>query len=234
MAGLLKGKKIVITGVSRGIGYETAKLFLKEGAQVIGSGRDKSRLESAVQELKKFGEIETVLADLGKDGFEKKLIGAIQKKWGALDILINNAGVQLAYAGFLEDGEGILENTIKVNLYAPYHLVRAAVPFLLKGNEPRIINVSSGAGSFEALHSHDIACYRISKWALNGFTMILSDELKGKIAVNSFDPGWVKTDMGGKQAPGMPSDSAKGALALANLPFDQTGKFWKDGKEIPF
>ncbi len=234
MPNLLNGRKIIITGVSRGIGYETAKLFLKEGAQIIGSGRDGKRLETAVKDLKQYGDITAVEADLAKPGFEKSIVTEVQKKWGSLDILINNAGVQLAYGGFLEEKEGDLENTVQVNLYAPYHLVRAMVPFLLKETEPRIINVSSGAGSFEGLQAYDIASYRISKWALNGFTMIISNELNGKIAVNSFDPGWVKTDMGGKNAPGFPADSAKGVLALAVLPFDKTGKFWKDGHEIQY
>jgi NAD(P)-dependent dehydrogenase (short-subunit alcohol dehydrogenase family) len=69
---------------------------------------------------------------------------------------------------------------------------------------------------------------------LNGFTMLLADELQGKVAVNAFDPGWVKTDLGGERAPGSPVESARGALALLRLPFTETGKFWKDGAEIPF
>jgi NAD(P)-dependent dehydrogenase (short-subunit alcohol dehydrogenase family) len=79
-----------------------------------------------------------------------------------------------------------------------------------------------------------IASYRMSKWALNGLTLLQATHLAGEIAVNAFDPGWVKTDLGGPNAPGSPVDSAEGALAVAMLPFEVTGKFWKDGQEIPF
>jgi NAD(P)-dependent dehydrogenase (short-subunit alcohol dehydrogenase family) len=80
----------------------------------------------------------------------------------------------------------------------------------------------------------DIPSYRLSKFALNGFTLLLAAELAGKVAVNAFDPGWVKTDLGGPKAPGSPTESARGALALVTLPLSETGKFWKDGAEISF
>jgi NAD(P)-dependent dehydrogenase (short-subunit alcohol dehydrogenase family) len=234
MSEKLKGRKIVLTGATRGIGLCIARLFLEEGAEIIGTGKDPNRLAHATKELSAIGPFEGIAVDLGKTGFEKTITDAVAKKWGSLDILFNNAGIMLAYAGFLDDTPGVLENTMQVNLYAPYHLTRALVPYLIRGNEPRVINTSSGAGSFEALHAHDIASYRVSKLALNGFNIVLADELKGKIAVNSFDPGWVKTDLGGSQAPGTPEESAIGALALAIKPFDETGKFWKDGNEIPY
>lgn len=234
MADRLKDRRIVLTGATRGVGLCIARLFLQEGAMIIGTGKDQTRLGKVARELSAFGSFDPVVADLGTPGFEESIRAAVEKKWGALDMLVNNAGVMLAYAGFLEDAKGILEDTMYINLYAPYHLTRALVPYLLKGNEPRIINTSSGAGCFEALHAHDIASYRVSKMALNGFTIVLADELAGKIAVNSFDPGWVKTDLGGSQAPGVPDDSAKGALNLATRPFSYTGKFWKDDGEIPF
>jgi NAD(P)-dependent dehydrogenase (short-subunit alcohol dehydrogenase family) len=74
----------------------------------------------------------------------------------------------------------------------------------------------------------------MSKWALNGLTLLQATHLTGSIAVNAFDPGWVKTDLGGPNAPGSPVESAEGALAVVLLPFDVTGKFWKDRQEIPF
>jgi NAD(P)-dependent dehydrogenase (short-subunit alcohol dehydrogenase family) len=86
----------------------------------------------------------------------------------------------------------------------------------------------------ESMRLTDIPSYRLTKWALNGLTMLLAGELAGKVAVNAFDPGWVKTALGGPNAPGHPSESAKGALAIVTMPFSESGKFWKDGKEIPF
>jgi len=217
MAGILTGRRMVITGASRGVGFEICKLFLKEGASIIGVGKDEKRLKEAEKFLKEIG------------------VEKVEKKWNALDILFNNAGVMLSYGGFLEESDEIFEKTMGVNLYAPYKLVKALIPFLLKGKEPRIINTSSGAGTFDDIRKkYDIASYRLSKFALNGFTVILANELKDKVAVNAFDPGWVKTDLGGPNAPGLPEDSAKGALAVVTLPFEITGKFFKDGKEINF
>jgi NAD(P)-dependent dehydrogenase (short-subunit alcohol dehydrogenase family) len=127
-----------------------------------------------------------------------------------------------------------MERAFAANLWAPYWLARALLPLLRRGHEPRLVNVSSGAGNFESMRSLDIPSYRLSKWALNGFTMLLAKELAGVVAVNAFDPGWVKTDLGGPSAPGHPRESAVGALAIVTMPFAETGKFWKDGKEIPF
>ena len=120
------------------------------------------------------------------------------------------------------------------NLMAPYRWCRALLPALERGREPRIVNVSSGAGNLASMQLTDIPTYRLSKWALNGLTLLLAGELKGRVSVNAFDPGWVKTDLGGPRAPGSPTESAVGALALVTLPFVESGKFWKDGAEIPF
>lgn len=235
--GALEGRRIVITGVSRGIGFETARLFLREGAQVLGTGRDLDRLEAARQRLDPEGRrLSVVAADLVDAGAPERLASAVRERWGALDILFNNAAVQIdgAARGLLDNDEAVFHESMAVNLVAPYRVCRALVPLLLEGHEPRIVNVSSGAGNFESMRSAGIATYRLSKFALNGLTMLLATELAGKVAVNAFDPGWVKTDLGGPNAPGHPEESARGALALATAPFAETGKFWKDGLEIPF
>lgn len=235
--GALTGRRILITGVSRGVGFETARLFLAEGAEILGTGKDGARLESARRGLDPEGRrLSVVAADLAEPGAAARIATAVRERWGALDVLFNNAGVQVdgAARGFTDGTEAAFHESLAVNLVAPYRLCMALLPLLREGREPRIINVSSGAGNFESIRQSGIASYRLSKWALNGFTLLLSAELAGKIAVNAFDPGWVKTDLGGERAPGHPSESARGALALVTLPFTETGKFWKDGQEIPF
>jgi NAD(P)-dependent dehydrogenase (short-subunit alcohol dehydrogenase family) len=151
-------------------------------------------------------------------------------------VLFSNAGVQIdgSVQGISEVPDEVMERSFGVNLWAPYWLARTLLPLLLRGSEPRLVNVSSGAGNFESMRSLEIPSYRISKWALNGLTMLLAREFSGKVAVNAFDPGWVKTDLGGPKAPGHPRESALGALAVVTMPFSETGKFWKDGREIPF
>jgi NAD(P)-dependent dehydrogenase (short-subunit alcohol dehydrogenase family) len=130
--------------------------------------------------------------------------------------------------------EAVFQQSLAENLVAPYRVTRALLPLLRRGTEPRIVNVSSGAGNLESMQMVDIPSYRLSKWALNGLTLLLAGELAGAVSVNAFDPGWVKTDLGGPNAPGKPEESARGALALVTLPFETTGKFWKDGIQIPF
>lgn len=233
----LKDRRILITGVSRGIGFETTRLFLAQGAQVLGTARDPSRLEAARRELDpEGGRLSVLSADLETPGAAERIAAAAVERWDALDVLFNNAGVQLdaGAQGFTDGKEAAFQRSLAVNLVGPYRLALALLPLLRRGREPRIVNVSSGAGNFESMRSPGIASYRLSKWALNGFTMLLAAELAGKVAVNAFDPGWVKTDLGGERAPGHPSESARGALALVCAPFAETGKFWKDGREIPF
>jgi NAD(P)-dependent dehydrogenase (short-subunit alcohol dehydrogenase family) len=233
----LAGQRIVITGVSRGVGFETAKLFLHEGAEIIGVARDPERLERARQALDPGGKRLTVLAaDLTARDAAARIAGAVEARFGALDVLFSNAAVQIDgdVQGVGEVTEPVMEQAFAANFWAPYFVARALLPLLRRGREPRLVNVSSGAGNFESMKTLGIPSYRLSKWALNGLTMLLAKELAGKVAVNAFDPGWVKTDLGGPKAPGHPSESARGALALVTLPFSETGKFWKDGKEIPW
>lgn len=175
--------------------------------------------------------------DLTSADAPARVADAVGKRWGALDILFNNAAILFNEGepwSFEDEPEGTFERSLDANLLAPYRLTKALLPLLRRGTEPRIVNVGSGAGTFEGLGQSGIPSYRMSKWALHGMTLLLSTHLAGKVAINAFDPGWVKTDLGGPNAPGSPVESAEGALAVATLPFSTTGKFWKDGREIPF
>jgi len=232
----LTGRRVLITGVSRGVGLETARLFLAEGAEILGVARDPERLARAERELDGGSRLSVLAADVSDKDTPARIARAVSERWGALDVLFNNAGVQIdgETRGISTGSEAVLEASMAVNLMAPYRLSRALLPALLAGHEPRIVNVSSGAGNLASMTMTDIPTYRLSKWALNGLTLLLAGELAGKVAVNAFDPGWVKTDLGGARAPGVPTESARGALLLVTLPFAVRGKFWKDGAEIPF
>jgi NAD(P)-dependent dehydrogenase (short-subunit alcohol dehydrogenase family) len=235
--GLLSGQRILLTGVSRGVGLETARLFLAEGAELVGVAREPARLERVRRELDPEGtRLTVVAAELTADDAPARLAAAVQARWGALDVLFNNAAVQIDgdTRGITSGPESVFHQALAINLTAPYRLCRALLPLLGLGKQPRIVNVSSGAGNFSSMRMRDIPTYRLSKWALNGLTLLLAGELEGKVSVNAFDPGWVKTDLGGPNAPGSPSESARGALSLVTLPWAESGKFWKDGAEIPF
>jgi NAD(P)-dependent dehydrogenase (short-subunit alcohol dehydrogenase family) len=236
--GKLTGRRIFLTGVSRGVGLATARLFLAEGADVIGVARDEARLRGVRAELAvgaAADRFDTLALDVAADGAAARAAERVGVRWGALDVLWNNAGVMLSEAPtFAEEPRGAMESTLAVNLVGPFRLTQAMLPLLRKGHEPRIVHVSSGAGTLAALGLPNILSYRLSKWALNGLTQIQSAELRGQIAVNALDPGWVKTDLGGPRAPGTVEESARGGLALLLEPFSTTGKFFKDGTEIPY
>ena len=171
MAQKLRGRRILLTGISRGIGLAIARRFLPEGAEILGISRDPERLAKVERELESLapGRLTTLAVDLEERGSEEPIARAVAERWGALDILFNNAAVMLdpeAATGLLTQPPGILERSLDINLWAPFRVTRALLPALERGREPRVIHTSSGAGSFAAMRETSIASYRLSKWAL--------------------------------------------------------------------
>jgi NAD(P)-dependent dehydrogenase (short-subunit alcohol dehydrogenase family) len=159
----------------------------------------------------------------------------LQRTFGRLDALINNAGIidDKDTAG-LEVNLPTLRTTLETNTFAPLHLSQTLAPLLKGSQRGRIVNVSSGIGALSDMGG-GYAAYRISKAALNAVTGILAAELRGAIAVNSVCPGWVKTDMGGPNAERDVSQGADTAVWLAlEAPQELTGKFLRDRKVIPW
>lgn len=225
--GRLAGRRIVITGASRGVGFETAKRFLAEGAEVIGVARNRANLARAARALKPHGKaFQPLLADTGKPGDALKVAAAVRKRWGALDLLLNNAAINPGHAPLAKEKDRNLDETLRINVLGPHRLTQALLPLLRKGRSPRVVNVSSGAGSDHSVTTGtNMSAYRLSKWCLNGLTKLWASELKGKVSVVAMDPGWVKTDMGGPAAPDSPTLSAERALAIALLPRTTTGTY---------
>jgi NAD(P)-dependent dehydrogenase (short-subunit alcohol dehydrogenase family) len=228
----LQGRRIVLTGASRGVGKETAQLFSQQGAEIIGVARDGERLSRLSREYPGF---QGLVGDITDRGLGARVADAVKQRWGALDLLVNNAAIQEYNAGFHAEPLDALERNLTTNVLSAHWLIHALLPLLKQGREPRIINLSSGAGKLEAVRSeHNMPAYRLSKLLINGLTLSYAGDLKGQVAVNSLDPGWLKTDLGGPSAPGEPVDGAVRMLELATKPFTVTGGFWYGAEPIDF
>jgi NAD(P)-dependent dehydrogenase (short-subunit alcohol dehydrogenase family) len=125
-----------------------------------------------------------------------------------------------------------VRETLETNALGPLHLSQTLAPLLQRSKYARIVNISSGMGAFSEMGG-DYAAYRISKTALNAVTAILAAELRDKIAVNAACPGWVRTDMGGRNADRDVTEGADTPVWLAlDAPQRLTGKFVRDRKVI--
>ena len=220
----LLGRRILLTGASRGVGREAVKLLSQEGAELLGVARDAERLSALMREFPSF---QGIPGDITDRGLGARLAEAVAERWGALDVLVNNAAIQQYNAGFHAEPLDALEHNLTTNVLSAHWLIHALLPLLRRGHQPRIVNVSSGAGQLQALKAQrDMPAYRLSKLLLNGLTLSYANDLKGEVAVNSLDPGWLKTDLGGPSAPGEPIDGAVRLLELVTKPFEVTGGFW--------
>ena len=196
----------LVTGANRGMGLATARAFALRGFDVIGTTR---------QEL-----------DLG----DASSIARFCERVRDVDILVNNAAVYLDEGVSVVDVDrDTLETTMRTNLFGPWLLCQAFVPGMMKRRWGRVVNVSSGAGQLASMT--DFApSYSASKAALNAMTRMFAAATKGRgVLVNSVDPGWVRTDMGGSHAPRSIEQGIDTIVWCATLPDDgPTGGFFHD------
>ncbi len=216
----------LVTGANRGIGLAIAAgLNRLGGIKVLVGSRRAEDGENAARALG--GNAVAVQLDLSKSEDIRSQVKNIVDVHGGIDILVNNAGV-LEPGNILEIESNKLNYSLQVNFLAPLELIRELVPGMNERGYGRIVNVSSGWGSFaEGLSGP--AAYSISKAALNALTLSLSKDLPNNVKVNSMCPGWVRTRMGGEAAPRTPEEAADTAIWLATLPDDgPTGGFYRD------
>jgi NAD(P)-dependent dehydrogenase (short-subunit alcohol dehydrogenase family) len=231
MESWLAGKRIVLTGISRGIGRAVAETFLKNKAQVIGVSRDPKNLKKVRSELSGFGPtVSFVCGDIADPKTAVLVAREVKKRWGALDLLINNAAISRWAKSFEEDQEQWLEESFKVNVLSQHYMTRNLLPYLRKGKEPRILNFGSGAGMITGVldsGAGDMGSYRLSKLAVTGLSLLYANQLKGKVSVLCFDPGWIRTDLGGPNAPEDAPVAVQRLLETLSLDWRVTGKFVK-------
>lgn len=231
-------KVAVVTGGNRGLGFETSRQLAKQGYQVILTSRDESKGHAAAQKLQDEGlDVQFYPLDVTSDVSSRQLAEFIRKQFGKLDVLVNNAGIYIdvqANSNKIVTAEiETLQNTFETNVYGVLRVTQVLIPLMKEQNYGRIVNVSSGMGQLTGMEGGSPG-YRISKTALNALTRIFASELQGtNILVNSVCPGWVKTDMGGSEAPRTPEQGVDTIVWLATLSDGgATGGFFRDRQPI--
>lgn len=244
----MSAKKIaLITGANKGIGLETARqLASQHGVHVLLGARDAAKGTAAAATLKAEGlDVEAIAIDVTSPQSIAAAAKVVGGKFGRLDILINNAGVMLDDNAKKpsEQSLDVWRKTFETNLFGLIGVTQAFLPLLRKSESGRIVNLSSILGSItlhgnpeSPIYDNKVAAYNVSKSAVNAWTVQLAYELKDtKIKVNAVHPGWVKTDMGGEEAPMEIVDGAKSSVELATIGADgPNGSYTHLGETLPW
>lgn len=222
-------KIILVTGGNRGIGKEICRQLAKMEETVILGSRDLKKGKETAKELGLGMDVQAL--DVTNTSSIIRVRDHIEKTYGKLDVLINNAGIVSASGGILESEDEDSRKVLDCNFFGPWELIKNLVPLLSKSKDGRIINMSSGMGALSELKNGGYAGYRMSKTVLNALTIQLSNELDN-IKVNAMCPGWVKTDMGGENASREVEQGAETAVWLATNKEIPNGEFLRDKKVI--
>ncbi|WND03543.1 SDR family oxidoreductase [Temperatibacter marinus] len=229
----------LVTGSNKGIGEAIATGLAAEGYTVLITSRSLAKAVAVAQRLtqdggKAYGFELDVTNEEAVDHFAQQILN----QFGQVDILVNNAGIALDQ---WVQGQNLdldyMRETFAVNVFAPLHLIQKFLPQMKKQAFGRIVNVSSELGSLETMEMAGTVAYRSSKTALNAVTKLLALEIEDgeDIQINAACPGWVKTALGGPEAPRSPKEGADTALWLATQPKNgPNGKLFRDRSLYPW
>ena len=230
----------IVTGAYRGLGFETCRQLAKLDYRVILTARKEAEGQAAAEILQREGlDVGFHYLDVTDDGSVQQLAEFVRSRYGRLDVLVNNAGIfpdpapwDGSSSVFDADMQSVRAG-FETNTLGPLRLCQTLIP--LMEEQGRVVNVSSGMGQLSEMNG---CCpgYRLSKTALNAVTRIFYDELKDTgIKINSICPGWVRTEMGGEEAPLSIEEGARGIVWAATLPADgPSGGFFRHGEAIPW
>jgi NAD(P)-dependent dehydrogenase (short-subunit alcohol dehydrogenase family) len=224
----------LVTGANRGIGQEVARQLARAGMRVVLAGRDGAAVAEAAAELvRQGGDAVSLEMDVADRSAVEACAQRLRGQGEQIDVLVNNAG---AYGGeaLLATPPEVLRSVFETNFWGAVWTCRSWLPGMIERGHGRVVNVSSGYGSFaEGLEGP--SAYALSKAALNALTLRLAREARGDVKVNSASPGWVRTRMGGSAAPRSVEEGADTIVWLATLGRDgPTGGFFRDRARIPW
>ncbi len=220
----VKGKWALITGASRGIGYRTALFMAKQGCNLVLHSRSLENTKKIMDEAKALSvDVYCVEAELANHQEVVRMLDFIEAKGTEIDIIFNNAGVQLTYRNdYFKTPVEDLDLSLRVNFIAVTTICYRLLPKMIERGFGRVINATSGIRD-----QPEQAGYSASKAALDKFTNDLGYKLNGTdVIISLTDPGWCRTDLGGPQAPHAPEDSIPGVTVGAFVNDKTSGRFF--------
>jgi len=224
-------KKIAaVTGGNRGLGFQVCRDIAKNGLKVLLTARNSEKGIESEKILQSEG-LDVTFFELDVSSAESidNFVTLVTEEFGRIDVLVNNAAIiPDARSSGLSVEIQELQVSLETNVYGIIQLSQKIIPLMIKNNYGRIINLSSGMGQFADMGSGYLA-YRISKTAVNTITKVLANETDShNIQINSVDPGWVKTEMGGAGASLSVEEGADTIVWLSTQPDNSpTGMFYK-------
>jgi NAD(P)-dependent dehydrogenase (short-subunit alcohol dehydrogenase family) len=232
---MTNSKIALVTGANRGLGKEVCRQLAEQGYLVILTSRTEEKGRAALADIAQEG-LDIVYHQL--DVNNQQSIATI-KEWiintyGRLDVLVNNAGINYdTWHNALDADLEECHETIEANLFGPWRMAQTFIPLMQEKGFGRVVNLSSGAGALNGMDGGKPA-YAMSKAALNVLTIKLAHlTANDNILVNAVCPGWVRTDMGGKEATRSIPEGAKGIVWAATIEDGgPTGGFFRDGERI--
>ena len=228
------GRVALVSGGNRGIGLEICRQLAEGGLTAVMGSRDEENGRRAAEGLQ--GNVVVRQLDVSEGESVDRLASFVEEEFGRLDVLVNNAAISNDEGQRGVDADlGRVREALEANLLGAWRLCEIAIPLMRRNGYGRIVNISTGLAALENMGGGSPG-YRVSKTALNALTRILASELRGSgILVNSVEPGWVQTDMGGSRAPRPVEEGAEGVVWAATLPSNgPTGGFFRDRRHIPW
>jgi len=207
----LEGKNALITGSSRGVGQQIAKALAKLGCNIIVHGRTLESCTKTLDILKVHNvNVYCVYGELSDESQVKQLIKQVQNLKIRIDILYNNAAIMTPrHEDYWNHSWEEWMLSFKVNVFAMYSLCGAFIPAMIENGYGRVINLTSGI-----MDQPELAPYGASKWAVNKLTDDIASKLENTgVRINTLDPGWLQTDLGGENAEHPVEAVLPGALA---------------------
>jgi NAD(P)-dependent dehydrogenase (short-subunit alcohol dehydrogenase family) len=231
-----KNKIALVTGANKGIGYEIARQLAEKGFHVfIGARNADAGKHAAASIQKNGGSAEFLEIDVSDRTSIENAAKVLSASADHLDVLVNNAAIMEDDGSVTKVKDEVFLRTLTTNTLGPLRVTQAFRSLLEKSGSASVINLSSGLGQLNDMGDSN-PTYSISKTALNAVTRQFAAALRDKgITVNSVCPGWVKTDMGGPNAPRTVQQGADTVTWLATeAPRDVTGQFLRDRRQIPW